>query len=130
MKSLIVAYLAALAVLIVLDALWLGLIARDFYKERLGQLLLDRPNWPVAILFYLIHVAGIVVFALPLAGSWASAALYGALFGLCVYAAYDLTNLATLRGWPATLSLVDLAWGTAVSAAACVAAFWSMRMLA
>jgi uncharacterized membrane protein len=63
----------------------------------------------------------------PLAGSWAGAVFYGALFGFCVYAAYDLTNLATLRGWPLTVSLVDLAWGAVVTAAAAVIAFAAMR---
>ena len=129
MKTLFIGYLAALAALAVLDALWLGVVSRDFYKARLGQLLLDQPNWPVAILFYLIHTVGIVVFPVPLATSWLSAALYGALFGFVVYAAYDLTNLATLRGWPMAVSLVDLAWGAAVSAAACVTAFLAMRAL-
>ena len=127
MKTLFIGYVAALAVLAVLDALWLGVVSREFYKARLGQLLLDQPNWPVAILFYLIHAVGIVVFPVPLAASWLSAALYGALFGFVVYAAYDLTNLATLRGWPMAVSLVDLAWGAVVRAAACVAAYLAMR---
>jgi uncharacterized membrane protein len=127
MKSLFIGYLAALATLAVLDALWLGVVSRDFYKARLGQLLLDQPNWSVAILFYLIHAVGIVVFPVPLAVSWLSAVLYGALFGFVVYAAYDLTNLATLRGWPMAVSLVDLGWGAVVSAAACVAAYLAMR---
>ena len=127
MKTWFIGYIAALGSLAVLDALWLGLVSRDFYKERLGQLLLDQPNWSVAILFYLIHAVGIVVFPVALATSWLSAALYGALFGFVVYAAYDLTNLATLRGWPMAVSLVDLAWGAVVSAAACVAAYLAMR---
>jgi hypothetical protein len=67
MKSLFIGYVAALATLVVLDALWLGVVSRDFYKARLGQLLLDQPNWPVAILFYLIHAVGIVVFPVLLA---------------------------------------------------------------
>ena len=100
MKTYFVGYVAALVTLAILDALWLGVASREFYKARLGQLLLEQPNWYAAILFYLIHALGIVVFAVPLAESWASAMFYGALFGLCVYAAYDLTNLATLRGWP------------------------------
>ena len=132
MKSFIVAWLAALAALAVLDALWLGVVSREFYKARLGQLLLDRPLWWAAILFYLVHAAGIAVFATPpamAAGSWSAALLYGALFGFCVYAAYDLTNLATLRGWSLTLSLVDLAWGAAVTAAATLAAFMAQRWL-
>lgn len=130
MKTLVVGYVAALAALAVLDALWLGVVSREFYKARLGQLLLERPNWGVAILFYLIHAAGIVIFAMPLAGSWVSAVLYGALFGFVVYAAYDITNLATLRGWPMAVSLVDLAWGAAVTAAACLAAFLAVRAAA
>src|SRR5215207_6920438 len=127
MKSLFIGYLATLATLAVLDALWLGLVSRDFYKARLGQLLLDQPNWAVAILFYLVHALGVVVFPVPLAASWLSAALYGALFGFVVYAAYDLTNLATLRGWPMAVSLVDLGWGATVSAAACLAAYVAIR---
>lgn len=130
MKSLFVSYLAALAALAVLDALWLGLVSREFYKARLGLLLLDRPLWSVAILFYLIHAAGIVVFAVPpavSAGTWIAAVLYGALFGLCVYAAYDITNLATLRGWPMAVSLVDLVWGAAATAASTLAAFLVVR---
>src|ERR1044072_6548077 len=127
MNTLLIAYVAALATLAVLDALWLGVVSREFYKARLGQLLLDQPNWPVALLFYLIPAVCIVVFPVPLAASSLSAALYGALYGGVVYAADDLTNLATLRGWPMAVSLVDLAWGAAVSAAACVAAYLAMR---
>lgn len=130
MKSLLLGYLAALGTLAILDALWLGVVSREFYKARLGQLLLDQPLWWAAILFYLIHAAGVAVFAVPpavAAGTWTAAALYGALFGFCVYAAYDLTNLATLRGWPMAVSLVDLAWGAAVTAAATVVAFLVVR---
>ena len=96
MKVLLVSYLAALATLAMLDALWLGLIARRFYKARLGSMLLDQPKWVVALFFYLIHAAGVVVFAAPLADSWLMALVYGAAFGFCVYAAYDITNLATV----------------------------------
>jgi uncharacterized membrane protein len=129
MKTLFVGYLAALGTLAVLDALWLGIVSRDFYKARLGQLLLEQPNWPVASVFYLIHAAGIIAFPASLATSWFTAALYGALFGLVVYSAYDITNLATLRGWPITVSMVDLAWGTIVTSAACIAAFFAVRAL-
>ena len=129
MKTYFVGYIAALVTLAVLDAVWLGLVSREFYKARLGQLLLEQPNWYAAILFYLIHALAIVVFAVPLAGSWISAVLYGALFGFCAYAVYDLTNLATLRGWPLTVSLVDLAWGAVVTAAAAAAAFLAMRSI-
>jgi len=129
MRTLFIGYCAALATLAVLDALWLGIVSRDFYKARLGPLLLERPNWPVAALFYLILALGIVVFPTALAGSWRSAALHGALFGFVVYAAYDVTNLATLRNWPIAVSLVDLAWGTVVTAAATAAAFLAPRAM-
>lgn len=130
MKIWIVGYLAALAALGLLDALWLGLVSRDFYKARIGQLLLEQPAWGIAAVFYLIHAAGIAVFAVSPAlnnGSWTTAALYGAFFGLCAYATYDITNLATLRGWSAAVSLVDLAWGAAVTAAAAIASFLAVR---
>jgi uncharacterized membrane protein len=127
MKVYFVGYIAALVALLIFDTLWLGAMSRDFCKARLGQLLLEQPNWYAAILFYLMHALGIVVFAVPLAGSWVSAVLFGALFGFCVYGAYDLTNLATLRGWPLTVSIVDLAWGAAVTSAATVAAFLATR---
>ena len=125
-----VSYLVALVVLAILDALWLGVVSREFYKARLGQMLLEKPIWSAAILFYLVHAAGIAVFAVPLAlsaGTWASSLLYGGLFGFCVYAAYDLTNLATLRGWPMAVSVVDLAWGAVVTAAATLVAFLVVR---
>jgi uncharacterized membrane protein len=127
MKAYLIGYVAALVTLAVLDALWLGLISREFYKARLGPLLLAQPNWYAAVLFYLIHPVGIVVFVVPLAESWISAAIFGALFGFCVYAAYDLTNLATLRGWPIAVSLVDLAWGVVATAAGAAIAFLAMR---
>ena len=130
MTKTVAGYLAALLALAILDALWLGLISRDFYKARLGQLLLEQPVWSIAILFYLVHAAGMMVFPVPMAlngGTWQTAALYGALFGFFAYAAYDLTNLATLRGWPFSVSLVDLAWGSVATAAASTAGYLAAR---
>lgn len=130
MKTLLLSYVVAIVVMAILDALWLGVISREFYKARLGHLLLDKPIWSVAALFYLVHAAGIAIFPVQLAlgaGTWASALLYGSLFGFCVYAAYDLTNLATLRGWPMAVSVVDLAWGTAVTAAVTLVTFLVVR---
>jgi uncharacterized membrane protein len=129
-KTWCAAYATALASLLVLDGLWLGVIARTFYKTRLGDLLLDKPNFAVAALFYLVHAAGIVVFAIPQATGWTTALLFGALFGFFVYAAYDLTNLATLRGWPASVAVIDLAWGSAATAVATTVAFLVLRKMA
>ena len=123
-------YLGALAALAVLDAVWLGLVSREFYKARIGPLLLEQPVWSVALVFYLVHAAAIVVFPVSLAangGSWLAALLWGALFGFFTYAVYDLTNLATLRGWSVAVSLVDLAWGAVVTGIAALASFLAMR---
>jgi uncharacterized membrane protein len=130
MKTLAVSYLVALVVLAIVDGIWLGVVSREFYKARLGHMLLDQPIWSVAILFYLIHAAGIAVFAVPPAlnaGTWTSALLYGGLFGFCVYAAYDITNLATLRGWPMAVSAVDLAWGAVATAVTTLVTYLVVR---
>ena len=98
----------------VLDAIWLSIVANKFYKSQIGNLLLSSPNMAAAVAFYFVYVVGIVVFVLAPAiekGSWVHAACYGALFGFVAYATYDLTNLATLKGWTIKLVIVDLLWG-------------------
>ena len=119
----VAAYLIALAIFLVLDALWLGLVARGFYMSRIGDLILDQPRWGVAAIFYALYVVGLVYFAVSTGldpARPAVAALNGALFGFFAYATYDLTNQATLKNWSTMLSLIDISWGafvTAVSAA-------------
>jgi uncharacterized membrane protein len=111
-------YLVSLAAFFAIDLLWLGLVARSFYQQYLGFLMAPNPNWSVAILFYLLFVVGLLVFVvLPgLAANDLKTTLYrAALFGLITYATYDLTNLATLKDWPALLSIVDMFWGTVLS---------------
>lgn len=130
MKSWFAAYAGALTSLLVLDGLWLGLVARGFYKARIGDLLLDKPHWGIAAIFYLAHAAGIVVFAIPQATGWTTALLYGALFGFFVFAAYDITNLATLRGWSTSVAMVDLGWGAFATAVATIVAFQVVRRIA
>jgi uncharacterized membrane protein len=113
-----------------IDAVWLSVVANKFYKSQLGNLLMDKPNMPAAVLFYVIYVIGVVAFVLMPAlekQSWTHAAGYGALFGLVAYATYDLTNLATLKGWPVKLVVVDLLWGMALTATVAVLAYWVMR---
>jgi uncharacterized membrane protein len=132
MTKSIAGYLAALVVLALVDGVWLGVISREFYKARLGALLLDQPVWIAAILFYLVHAAGIFVFPVQMAsgaGSWTTALLYGALFGFFAYAVYDLTNLATLRGWPVAVTVVDLAWGTLATAVAATASYLTVQAM-
>ncbi len=97
-----------------IDMLWLGLVARGFYRNQLGFLLSDKPNWYAAIVFYLLFIAGLLVFAVVpglQAQSWTKAVGLAALYGLITYATYDLTNLATVKNWPWIVTVVDMAWG-------------------
>lgn len=113
-------YLIALPIFLILDALWLGLIAKTFYAKQIGFLFKTDINWTAALIFYLMFIAALILFVINPAiekGSLAHALLFGALFGLITYATYDLTNLATLKGWPIMVTMVDLIWGSFVTAA-------------
>ena len=124
MTKYLAAYFATLVLMLVLDLLWLGVIAKPLYQQGIGHLMAEHPMLAVALAFYLLYPVGLVWFAVlqggP-AGDWKTAAFQGALFGFFAYATYDLTNLATLRDWPVSLAALDTAWGTAVSAV-CAAA--------
>jgi len=118
-KSIIICYLLTFIVFLIVDLLWLGFIAKDLYQKYLGSFLTDRINWTAAFIFYLIYVLGISIFAIYPAvnrGSAFNAILMGALFGIFTYATYDLTNLATLKGWPVAIVLIDILWGAVLSA--------------
>jgi len=107
-------YLLAFAVFFAIDLVWLVFIARSFYKNQLDKLLATSPNWLPAIIFYLIFVAGLTFFVISpnkLETNMLQVFLIGAFFGLVAYATYDLTNLATLKDWPLTVTIVDLIWG-------------------
>jgi uncharacterized membrane protein len=112
-------YLASLASFLLLDFIWLGFVARGFYRDQLGGLLAADVRWAPAIAFYLLFVSAVVVFAvLPAVAreSMGRAALLGAFFGVATYATYDLTNLATMRGFPTIVAAVDMAWGGILTA--------------
>ena len=115
-------YAATLLAFFVIDMLWLGVAARSFYQKHLGYLLAPSPNWFAALLFYLLFVAGMLVFVIVpglKAGSLPMTLVRGALFGLIAYATYDLTNQATLKDWPVLITVVDMIWGTILGAAVC-----------
>jgi uncharacterized membrane protein len=123
-------YLATGLIFWLADALWLGLVIKDFVLRELGDLLLASPKKSPAVLFYLLYVIGVMVFAvLPAldADSWIKALGLGALLGLVAYATYDLSNLATLKNWSVRFAVVDVCWGTFVTASAAVTGFLISR---
>jgi uncharacterized membrane protein len=113
--------IASLFTMAVLDAIWLGLVAKPLYASGIGHLFAAKPNFVAAVAFYLIFSAGLTVFAVmphEADPGFASTALRAAMFGFVCYATYDLSNLATLKDWPVGLSVIDMLWGSALSAVA------------
>ena len=125
-------YLATLIAFFAIDMIWLGLVARTFYRKYLGFLLAPSTNWLAAIIFYLLFIVGILVFVV-LPGlennSLKTTLLRAALFGLITYATYDLTNLATVMDWPVIVSIVDIAWGVVLSISVSFIGFWAGKWL-
>ena len=114
-------YIAALVPFLALDLLWLGVVAKSFYRRELGDLMRQPINKAAAFAFYFLYPMGLAVFVIPqalsLGGSGVSRAfVQGGLFGMFAYGTYDLTNLATLRGFSTKLALVDWVWGTVLTA--------------
>ena len=115
----VIAYVSGLIAFLVIDYIWLSQIALGFYREKLGPLMLDKPNLGIALLFYLVYVVGVVVLAVNPAlekQQWSIAVIYGGLLGLVAYGTYDITNLATLKNWPPIVTVVDIIWGTVLTA--------------
>jgi uncharacterized membrane protein len=113
--------------------LWLGLVARTFYRKHLGYIMAPSPNWAAAIIFYLLFLVGLMIFVvLPglEANSLTTTLLRGALYGLITYATYDLTNQATIKDWPVVVTVVDMFWGVFLSVAVSAIGFFAGRWLA
>jgi len=124
MSQFAIAYIASLVTFLVIDAIWLGLVAKAFYAAQLGPLMRDDVLFIPAGIFYLLYSAGIVLLAVRPSQpdlSLTNVALYGAVVGFIAYGTYDVTNLATLKNWPPLMSAVDLIWGTAISSLVAVA---------
>ena len=125
-------YGVALITFFAMDLLWLGVVARGFYQAHMGHLMKPSVNWTAAVAFYLLFLVGLVVLVILPAverESFAQAVLLGALFGLVTYAAYDLTNLATLEGFPLQVALVDLVWGAVLCATVSAVTFLASTRL-
>jgi len=125
-------YFVTLAAFLAIDAVWLALVARTFYRRYLDWLMAANPNWIAALAFYLLFVVGVLVFVVIPGvedGSLRTTLLKGALFGLIAYGTYDLTNQATVKNWPLTITAVDMAWGTALSVAVSYIGFLASKWL-
>lgn len=131
-KSILISYLLTFVVFLMVDMLWLGIIAKNLYQKYLADFLSDKVNWTAAFVFYFIYVAGISIFAIYPAvnkGSVFNAILMGALFGIFTYATYDLTNLATLKGWPLPIVFIDIIWGAVLSAIVSFSGYYIVKWI-
>lgn len=130
--KLLLAWAATFIVMLAIDLLWLGVIAKSLYQQGMGDLMSPQPRLAAAAAFYLLYPVGLVIFAVwpgVNADSVLRAAWLGALFGLFAYGTYDLTNLAVVRNWPVGLSFIDMAWGTFASGVASAGGAAALRWL-
>ena len=120
-------YLSFLIALIAIDLVWLLGIAKNLYRNEMGDLMASEPKLLAGLAFYLIYALGLCIFVIVPAlskQSWIYALQYGALFGLFCYMTYDLTNLAVVRNFPTQLAFIDIAWGSFVTALCASFAYW------
>ena len=125
-------YVITTVIFFAIDMVWLGLIARNFYKEKLGFILSGNVNWGAAIVFYLIYIGGILYFAvLPSVkdANWQTALLNGAILGMVCYATYDLTNMATIDKWPLVVVIADIIWGIVLTGSVSVLSYLAASKL-
>lgn len=132
----IAAYAATLVVFLAIDAIWLTIMANALYKPTLGDILLPQFQPAPALIFYVIFIVGVVIFAVQPAiasGDWTQALIYGALFGFFSYGVYDFTNWATLRNWTWQITFADICWGTVLTGTAASLGYlissWALRTL-
>lgn len=125
-SKIIYTYLLTVPVFFAVDMIWLGIVAKNIYAKQLGSLLNPNVNWTAAIVFYLCYIFGIIFFAV-LPGidkdSIKTVLINAALFGGLAYATYDLTNLATLKGWPVGIVFIDITWGIVLTTVVAVASY-------
>jgi uncharacterized membrane protein len=125
-------YALTVPVFFIIDLIWLGVVAKGFYQKNLKYILSPNVNWTAAIIFYLMYIAGILIFAvLPgvAKDSVRHAMLWGALFGFFTYATYDLTNLALLKDWPLNIVVVDILWGMVLCTVVSTLSFYIAKWL-
>jgi uncharacterized membrane protein len=126
----IIAYFATAFVFLIIDYIWLGFVMKDYFQSQLGHLMADEVNFTVAALFYLFYAAGILYLCVLPAfetGDWTKSMINGAVLGFLAYGAYDVTNMATLKDWPVTMSIIDVTWGAALTALSAVAGYFTLK---
>lgn len=131
-SKLLLSYVLTFAVFMVIDLLWLGIIAKNIYSKYLSSFLSDTINWKAALIFYLLFIVGIFIFCIMPAidkNSLQHAILMGALFGFFTYATYDLTNLATLKNWPIAIVFIDIIWGAVLTATVSASGYLIVKWL-
>lgn len=125
MANHLILYAACAVIFFALDFIWLSVMGPRFYQPQLGSLLLPNPNLLIAGLFYLAYLVGVVALvAGPAQGDVGKALLYGAILGFVAYGTYDLTNLSTVSGFTPTVAVVDMAWGTVLTAISAAGGVW------
>jgi uncharacterized membrane protein len=124
--ELVKTYFLSLVVFLGIDSVWLLTMNKNFYGKYLGHLMTDKPNLLIAFVFYLINIVGMMILVINPAlkeGSWNKLILGAMVYGLCTYATYDLTNMATLKNWPAIVTVVDLIWGVTLTTVVCAVVY-------
>lgn len=122
-------YAVTIIVFFLIDIVWLGVISKNLYQEKIGHLMKEDVNWAAAGLFYLVFIVGLIFFVINPAlakDSWKFALLAGAFFGMITYATYDMTNLATLKDWPIQITILDIIWGSILCGVTSMITFFVM----
>ena len=130
--QIVLLYFITLAIGLIIDLIWLGLMNSRFYKSRLAGLMSDTVNWLPGILFYLLFIAGLLILVVIPAfnnESWVSAMLLGGLLGMVAYGTYDLTNLASIKNWSIVVTIVDIVWGTILAATVATISYFISKAL-
>ena len=132
LKIALISYGLTLIVFLIVDLVWLGIIAKNLYSKYLGEFMTDSINWTAAIIFYLIFVAGLLIFVIYPSvekNSVTQVLILGALFGIITYSTYDLTNLATLKGWPIQIVIIDIIWGSVLSTIVSLSGYYVVKFV-
>ncbi|MFN3475744.1 MAG: DUF2177 family protein [Blastomonas sp.] len=126
------AYLFTGLAFALIDSVWLKTMAPRLYQPILGEMLAPSFRLAPAVVFYMLYILGIQIFAVAPAlaeGRWQSALVNGALLGFFCYMTYDLTNQATLAVWSTKITVLDILWGTVLTGSSALAGYAATRVI-